>query len=72
MRLTINGEEKDYPGITTLASLVEHLGLKPDRVAIELNLDIVPRAHWGQTDLQAGDRLEVVQFVGGGKFLKLD
>ena len=66
MRLIINGEEKDCPGVTTLASLVEQLGLKPDRLAVELNLEIVPRAHWTATVLNEKDRLEVVHFVGGG------
>jgi sulfur carrier protein len=66
MRLMINGEEKDCPGVTTLATLVEHLGLKPDRLAVELNLEIVPRLQWGDTLLSENDRLEVVHFVGGG------
>jgi sulfur carrier protein len=66
MRLVINGEEKDYPGVTTLASLVDHLGLKADRLAVELNLDIVPRAQWASTALKDNDQLEVVHFVGGG------
>ena len=66
MRLVINGEEKDLAAITTLASLVEHLGLKSDRLAVELNRDIVPRARWGNVELQEGDRLEIVHFVGGG------
>jgi sulfur carrier protein len=66
MHLTVNGEENDYPGITTVVSLVEHLGLKPDRLAIELNHDIVPRSQWATTPLSEGDRLEIVHFVGGG------
>lgn len=66
MRLFINGEEKQFPGVFTLTSLVEHLGLKADRLAIELNRDIVPRAKWPETPLQEGDRLEIVHFVGGG------
>jgi thiamine biosynthesis protein ThiS len=66
MRLIINGEAKDCPGVTTLATLVEQLGLKSDRLAVELNLEIVPRVHWGDTLLNEGDRLEVVHFVGGG------
>jgi thiamine biosynthesis protein ThiS len=66
MRLIINGDEKDYAGITTLFSLVEHLGLKADRLAVELNHNIVPRSQWGSTILQDNDRLEVVHFVGGG------
>ncbi|HWR13866.1 MAG TPA: sulfur carrier protein ThiS [Terriglobales bacterium] len=67
MRLTINGEEKDLPGITTLQSLVDHLELKADRLAVELNLDIVPRSNWATTNLKDNDKLEIVHFVGGGK-----
>jgi sulfur carrier protein len=67
MRLIINGEENDYPGVTTLASLVGHLGLKADRLAVELNLNIVPRSQWASTVLNDNDRLEVVHFVGGGR-----
>ena len=67
MVLHINGEQRDVPGIGTLADLVEQLGMKGDRVAIELNLDIVPRDRWDSTALQDGDRLEIVHFVGGGK-----
>jgi sulfur carrier protein len=66
MRLVINGEEKDCPGVTTLASMVEFLGLKADRLAVELNLDIVPRSQWTTTTLHESDRLEIVHFVGGG------
>lgn len=66
MRLVINGEEKQFAGISTLASLVEQLGLKADRLAIELNRDIVPRAKWNDTILKEDDRLEIVHFVGGG------
>ncbi len=66
MLLVINGEEKELPGLPTLAALVEHLGLKADRLAVELNRDIVPRASWAATPLKSGDRLEIVHFVGGG------
>ena len=71
MKLVINGEERDFTAPTegasfTLASLVESLGMKPDRVAVELNRDIVPRDRWPATTLNDGDRLEVVHFVGGG------
>lgn len=67
MRLVINGEERDFPAITTLTSLVEQLGLKSDRLAIELNRDIVSRNDWSTTELKEGDRLEIVHFVGGGR-----
>ena len=69
MKLQINGEDRELaasPTPFTLAALVEQLGMKPDRVAVELNLDIVPRDRWPQTVLNEGDRLEVVHFVGGG------
>jgi sulfur carrier protein len=68
MKLHINGEERDFnsPPPSTLAELVEILGMKADRVAVELNRDIVPRDRWSETPLNEGDRLEVVHFVGGG------
>jgi sulfur carrier protein len=68
MKLHINGEERafDSPARFTLAALVEMLGMKADRVAVELNRDIVPRDRWPETPLNEGDRLEVVHFVGGG------
>ncbi len=69
MKLQINGEERtfdDSPTPFTLAALVDILGMKPDRVAVELNRDIVPRDRWRDTKLTEGDRLEVVHFVGGG------
>jgi thiamine biosynthesis protein ThiS len=72
MKLQINGDERDFselPASLTLAALVAKLGMKPDRVAVELNHDIVPRDRWAATLLQEGDRLEVVHFVGGGSAL---
>jgi thiamine biosynthesis protein ThiS len=71
MNLQINGEEGTYAaapggGPFTLAALIESLNMKPDRVAVELNRDIVPRDRWPQTQLKEGDRLEIVHFVGGG------
>jgi len=67
MNLTINGEKQAFSA-ETLGALVEVLGMKPDRVAIELNREIVPREQWPQTPLHEGDRLEIVHFVGGGSF----
>jgi thiamine biosynthesis protein ThiS len=66
MNLVINGEDRAFSAAETLSALVEQLGMKSDRVAIELNRDIVPRDRWAQTPLKDGDRLEIVQFVGGG------
>jgi thiamine biosynthesis protein ThiS len=66
MKLQLNGEQRDFADGLNLAALVEHLGMKPDRVAVELNLEIVPRANWQGTSLKDGDKLEIVHFVGGG------
>ena len=69
MKLHINGEAKDFdsPNPFTLAALVELLSMKSDRVAVELNREIVPRDRWSQTSLKEGDSLEIVHFVGGGQ-----
>ena len=64
--LHINGEQREFPDGLTIAALVAQLGMKPDRVAVELNLEIVPRPNWEATTLKNGDKLEVVHFVGGG------
>lgn len=69
MKLHINGDERqfDSPAASfTLSALVEILGMKADRVAVELNREIVPRDRWDHTPLREGDRLEIVHFVGGG------
>jgi thiamine biosynthesis protein ThiS len=65
MNLMINGETQ-VSSAETLSALVEQLNMKPDRVAIELNREIVPRNQWPKTPLHDGDRLEIVHFVGGG------
>jgi sulfur carrier protein len=73
MTLYINGESRTFTdgtsGQFTLAALIESLNMKPDRVAVELNRDIVPRDRWPETLLKDGDRLEIVHFVGGGSCL---
>jgi sulfur carrier protein len=66
MNLVINGENRFFSSADTLDALVKQLGMKSDRVAIELNRNIVPRDGWAQTRLKDGDQLEIVQFVGGG------
>jgi thiamine biosynthesis protein ThiS len=68
MKLIINGQEQDLAS-ATLAQLVEQLGMKQDRVAVELNRNIVPREQWPKTQLGEGDQLEIVHFVGGGRSL---
>jgi sulfur carrier protein len=62
----VNGESRDVPDSITLAEFVEHLALAPERLAIELNRQVVRRADWPQTTLTEGDRVEIVHFVGGG------
>lgn len=62
----VNGETREAPAGTNVVGLLEQLGLNTGRVAIEYNLKILPRAQWESTRLAAGDRLEIVQFVGGG------
>ena len=66
MRLTINGEDRDVAGVRDVAGLVEALGLDPRKVAVEVNLEIVPKSLYGQTALNGGDRVEIVHFIGGG------
>ena len=66
MQIIVNGEERAVDDSITLLILVQQLGLKPERVAVELNRKIVSRDRWPDTMLQNGDRLEIVHFVGGG------
>jgi sulfur carrier protein len=66
MQLFINGKEQSFGESLTLAQLIEQLGMKGDRVAAELNREIISRVHWSETALHDGDHLEIVHFVGGG------
>ncbi|HUQ50518.1 MAG TPA: sulfur carrier protein ThiS [Terriglobales bacterium] len=66
MQIQINGEQRSVSDVANLAALIDSLGMKPDRVAVELNLEIVPRAKWMETAVREGDKLEIVHFVGGG------
>ena len=73
LTLVLNGQSRDFdalPEAATLEQVIGELGLKGDRVAIEHNGEIIPRAVWAGTMLQAGDRLEVVHFVGGGSCVR--
>lgn len=65
MRIEVNGEHREVEAATILA-LVEELGLDVRKVAVERNLEIVPRSLHATTPLADGDRVELVQFVGGG------
>ena len=66
LHVSINGQDREFSAPLSLAALVESLGMKSGRVAVELNRDIVPREQWATTELAEGDRLEIVHFVGGG------
>ena len=66
MRLTNNGEERDIEAVADIAELVALLGLNVRKVAVERNLEIVPRSTFAMTPLYDGDRIEIVHFVGGG------
>ena len=69
LSVVLNGQARAFetlPQPASLEQLIGELGLKSDRVAVEHNGEIVPRASWAETDVNGGDRLEVVHFVGGG------
>ena len=66
MKFTINGEEREFSAISSISELINQLGMKPDRVAVELNRGLIPRDRWAATQLSEGDKLEIVHFVGGG------
>lgn len=66
IEVTVNGEARQLTAGSSVTDLVTALELSAGRLAIELNLSIVPRAVWAETQLQAGDKLEIVHFVGGG------
>lgn len=66
MKVTLNGEILEMEAGVTIAMLVNTLGSDPRGIAIERNLEIVPKSAHASTVLEDGDRLEVVQFVGGG------
>lgn len=66
MEVFVNGESKQVNAAVSLEGLLRSLELKPDRVAVELNRQIVRREAWPSTVIRDQDRLEIVQFVGGG------
>lgn len=66
MRLLLNGDERDVAEVSSVADLVAALGLDSRKVAVERNLEIVPRSTYADTALADGDRIEIVTFIGGG------
>ena len=66
MNIRINGEEKEIKEGLSLAALLDELQIRPGRVVVELNRNIIAREAHGSTALKEGDALEIVHFVGGG------
>lgn len=66
MKIVINGEEREVLEDLTVTALLDELGVHKERVAVELNLEIVAKAKFEETILKEGDRVEIVSFVGGG------
>jgi sulfur carrier protein len=62
----VNGEQRTVPAGSTIAAMLEGLGIDPRRVAVERNLEVVPRSMLGQVEASDGDAFEIVRFVGGG------
>jgi sulfur carrier protein len=66
LTLTVNGEVLALPAGQSVAGLLAHLGLPTQKIAVERNLEIVPRSLYGETLLSEGDQIEIVHFIGGG------
>lgn len=66
MRITVNGETRQLDPIITLADLVENLDLGGQRIAVEVNEELVPRSTFAEHRLKDGDRIEIVHAIGGG------
>ena len=68
IRIQVNGEGRDWRGNATVADLLRDLEITTERVAVEVNLEIVDRAMFAQRILKDGDRVEILSFIGGGSF----
>lgn len=66
MTVTINGEPRQLNGSVNVAEMLTEMGLDPAKIAVERNLEVVPRSQYRETPVSDGDRLEIVQFIGGG------
>ncbi|MCI0527629.1 MAG: sulfur carrier protein ThiS [Nitrospira sp.] len=66
MKIVLNGAAREVAETATVSSLLEELGIKPERVAIEINLQIIDRLDFKTTSFKAGDKVEIIGFVGGG------
>ena len=66
LAITLNGEARNIDAALSVRALLASLGQDPAKVAVERNLEIVPRSAYGKTPLVDGDRIEIVHFIGGG------
>lgn len=66
MRLTINGQDQKFASTMTVETLLVKMGVDPKKVAVERNLEIVAKGDYNLINLENGDRIEIVQFIGGG------
>jgi len=66
MRITVNGEQRELRDGISVTGLLDELGIKPTRVAVEVNREVIPKARHALTLLRDGDKVEIVTFVGGG------
>lgn len=66
IHIEVNGERQTTPSGSTVAGLLEQLDIRSDRVAVELNLQILDRQNFDRQCLQEGDRIEIISFIGGG------
>ena len=66
MEVSVNGTQRTVPAKLSVLNLLRHLEIDPERVAVELNRQIVRQPHWTTTEVPPGSTLEIVQFVGGG------
>jgi sulfur carrier protein len=65
--IVLNGQPAEVPPGLSISALLDYLAIEPSRVAVELNRQIVRKPAWAGTQVQNGARIEIVQFVGGGK-----
>jgi thiamine biosynthesis protein ThiS len=68
VQIHVNGESKVWRSGATVADLLQDLDIRTERVAVELNLEILDRATFAQRPLKHGDRIEILSFIGGGSF----
>ncbi len=66
MKILINGEEREIPDNFFLGEILEYFELPAQRIAIELNRNVIRRSEWGEIRIAADDRIEIIHFVGGG------